>query len=151
MSYAESTKVPIEKTQADIHKLVKSQGANRYGLMEDEETGEVTIGFMIEGRQIRFRIQTAALSAFMKTPERGLQRSRAQALQAQAQDTRSRWRSLFLAVKAKFDSIDRGIETFDQAFMAHVVLPDGKTIAEAIGPQITAMVDTGEAPRLLLT
>ena len=37
MSYAESTKVPIEKTQADIHKLVKSQGANRYGLMEDEE------------------------------------------------------------------------------------------------------------------
>jgi hypothetical protein len=39
-----------------------------------------------------------------------------------------------LAVKAKLISVADGIETFEEAFMAHVVMPDGRTVAETITP-----------------
>ena len=40
---------------------------------------------------------------------------------------RARWRALGLCIKAKLESIASGIETLDEAFLAHVVLDDGHT------------------------
>ena len=39
-------------------------------------------------------------------------------------------RALFWFLKAKFDSIDYGIEEFDVAFMPHLVTALGRTFAE---------------------
>lgn len=148
MSYAETTSVPSERTQAEIQKLAKTKGATRY--MTYEEAGEAAIAFQFEGRKIRFRIRFRELEEFRYTAEKRLLRSDKQALQHQEQDRRSRWRALFLAIKAKFESIDRQIETFDQAFLSHVVMPDGRTISDMVCPQIAELVDSGKAPTLFL-
>jgi hypothetical protein len=49
---------------------------------------------------------------------------------------REKWRALLLSIKAKLVSVESGIETFEEAFMAHVVMPDGSTVSEHVKPRI---------------
>jgi hypothetical protein len=46
------------------------------------------------------------------------------------QEKRTKWRSLFYWVKAQFDAIDKGIVSYEQAFLADVVaqLPNGEQV-----------------------
>jgi hypothetical protein len=46
--------------------------------------------------------------------------------------------ALLLAVKAKLVAVDDGIETFEEAFMAHVVMPDGRSVGDHIKPRIAS-------------
>jgi hypothetical protein len=45
---------------------------------------------------------------------------------------RQRGRALLLVVKAKLESVESGIETVEQAFLANVVTTSGMTVFEAI-------------------
>lgn len=47
-----------------------------------------------------------------------------------------RWRTLLLCLKAKLESVESGIETFEDAFLAQIVMPDGGTVAEHVRPRI---------------
>jgi hypothetical protein len=51
---------------------------------------------------------------------------------------REKWRAQLLCIKAKLVSVDSGIETFEDAFMAHVVMPDGQTVADHVRPRIAS-------------
>ena len=59
------------------------------------------------------------------------------------------WRALALSIKAKLVGVDDGIETFEQAFMAHVVMPDGLTLGDHVTPKIAAAYESGKMPALL--
>jgi hypothetical protein len=39
---------------------------------------------------------------------------------------------LLLANKAKLSSVEDGIETFEDAFLAHIVMPDGTTVSQHV-------------------
>lgn len=54
------------------------------------------------------------------------------------QARRQRGRALLLVIKAKLESIETGIETTEQAFLANVVLPGNATVHERIAPAIAA-------------
>lgn len=104
--YAVKTVVPVSKTRSEIEQLVMKRGALDY--TTHSEAKGAMIAFSLKDRRIVFRLP------FPKPDN--------------AQDVRSRWRGLLLTIKAKFESIDRGVETFDQAFLAHVMTDDGRTI-----------------------
>ncbi len=70
-------------------------------------------------------------------------------MNAWEQACRSRWRALFLCIKAKLESIESGIETFEDAFLAHIQMPDGHTVAEHVRPRIAAAYETGTMQPLL--
>jgi len=57
-------------------------------------------------------------------------------------------RALYWHVKNLFDAIDFGIVDLEQAFMPYMLLPDGQTAYEKVGPQLKALQE-GEMPRLL--
>jgi hypothetical protein len=63
----------------------------------------------------------------------------------------ARWRALVLAIKAKLESVQSKIETFEQAFYAHVVLPNGATIYEQTHEQVARQIADGGYQPLLLT
>ena len=71
-------------------------------------------------------------------------------LAAWEQALRTRWRALLLCIKAKLESVESGIETFDTAFMAQIVLPDGRTVEERVLPEIEKAYLTGVAPTTLM-
>lgn len=66
------------------------------------------------------------------------------------QSCRSAWRCLFLAVKAKLVAVEAQITTFEQEFMAHIVLPNGRTTGEEILPQIDEAYRSGKMPTFTL-
>lgn len=67
------------------------------------------------------------------------------------QENRQRWRALCLAIKAKLEAVQSGITTFEDEFMAHIMLPGGKTVSEMAAPVIENAYKSGKVPTLLLT
>ncbi len=69
--------------------------------------------------------------------------------EAHPQIHRQPWRALLLVIKAKLEAVETGITCFDDEFMAHIVLPDGKTVGQFMRPQISVAYDKGTMPPLL--
>lgn len=53
-----------------------------------------------------------------------------QAESAWQQEARQRWRALGLVVKAKLEAVECRISTLEEEFLAHIVMPDRRTIGE---------------------
>lgn len=146
-TYARHTSVTPERSRAEIEQLVKRYGATAFAYAEQD--GMYAVIFTLKARRIRFVMRAPALETFAMTPS-GRRRSQDAQRQEQATYLASIWRSLVLTIKAKMESVSAGIETFDEAFMPHIVMPDGKTISEHLLPQIERAYLSGEMPPLLL-
>jgi hypothetical protein len=148
--FAAGTEVSSERTRAELERLLKRYGATRYGCMN--EPNRALVVFEANGRMVQFELPMPPRDAaeFVKTPRQGKRRSPAAAEAAWEQATRQRWRALLLVVKAKLEAVESGISTFELEFLAHLVLPDGRTFGTWALPQITAAYQTGRMPQLLL-
>lgn len=122
--YAARTDVPVSKSKTDIETLVKSKGAAGFGMMEID--GAFQIAFRMEGRNLLFRVM----------------------LPDDDQQQRSMMRALLLTIKGKLESAARGIETFEEAFLANVVMPDGQTVGDTARPNIEAAYQGRDVPLL---
>lgn len=149
MAYAEKTSVSVSKTKADIEELIQRAGAGQFisGFKEDM----AVIGFTLADRQIRFVLPLPDKQdkQFWYTPERKNKRSNEQAYAAWEQACRSKWRALYLIVKAKLEAVDAGISTVEREFFYDIVLPDGRTIGEFMAPQIETAYQAGQMPPML--
>ena len=133
MTYASKTSVPVDRSRAEIERTLMRYGAT--GFAYGNEVGSAMIGFQTKERRIRFILPLVAPS-------------RASQLQCE-QFMRSRWRALLLSIKAKLEAVESGIETFDEAFLSHIVMPNGQTMAEHSLPYIKEAYSTGKMPPLL--
>jgi hypothetical protein len=88
--------------------------------------------------------------AFTHTPAKGLRRHESDALAAWEQACRQRWRALALVVKAKLEAVEAGISTFEEEFMAHLILPSGHTVGSYALPRLRAALESGKMPSNLL-
>lgn len=146
--YASSTSVSVEKSRAELETILTRYGATRFGYMVAEDSA--AIGFVVNGVALRFVVPLPDQNdkRFWTTPQQRKRRTRDSALREWQQACRQRWRALVLVVKAKLEAVDVGILTFEEAFLPHFVLPDGKTVAETVAPQI-AQIAEGRTPPLL--
>jgi hypothetical protein len=137
MAYAQKTEVPVVKTEAEIKAMLKKHGATSTAFAESED--RAVIMFHMYDRHITFRLPLPARNGreFMNDG-RGNPRSDVKRYEAWEQACRSRWRGLLLCIKAKLESVETGIETFEDAFLAHIQMPDGMTVGEHTRPLIAA-------------
>lgn len=149
MKYAANTEVSAERSRGEIERTLQRYGAT--GFMYGWDENKAVVGFKMRTRQIKFVLEMPdkAESRFLYTPGRNLKRTSAQAYEAWEQATRQKWRALALAVKAKLEAVDAGIATFEQEFLAHIVLPNGQTVGQYVTPQIEAAYQHGTMPKLL--
>jgi len=145
--YAENTSVPIEKSKAEIEKLLRRYGAEQFISGWDQE--QAIIGCSIEGRQVRFRLPIPPRDDYLRSASGRQSRNPDQVDAAWEQGQRQAWRALALVIKAKLESVEAGIFTFEQEFLPHILLPDGQTVGEYMTPQIAAAYKTGQMPALL--
>jgi hypothetical protein len=148
MTYAEDTKVSVEKSQADIQQLLKRYGASGFMFGWDEDQNGAVIYFRAHGRHVRFWLPLPERREVATTPT-GKQRSKAQIDKAVEQAERSRWRALHLVIKAKLEAVETGIVSFEDEFLSHIVMPDRKTVGEHLRPQIADAYEHGQMPALL--
>jgi hypothetical protein len=135
MAYAEGTTVPVEKSRSEVEKLAVEHGATKFGSYWSEDQAVVT--FLINNRMIKLVVP-------LPTPAQAqdvLKERRQYAYKAPpannlkdwiTRESMRRWRCMLIALKAKFEAIETGIETFDEAFLAHIVTESGKTIYERL-------------------
>jgi len=149
MQYAKTTEVSAEKSRAEIERTLQRYGAT--GFIYGWDENRAVVGFKMNNRQIKFVLEMPDRNdpKFARTPARRQMRTPEQHLQAWEQATRQRWRALALAVKAKLEAVEAGIATFEQEFMAHIVLPSGETVGQWMSPQIQAAYESGTMPKLL--
>lgn len=149
MAYAEKTTVSVSRTKADIEELIQTHGADQF--VSGFKENIAVIGFAMAGRQIRFILPLPDKQAkeYWYTPGRNQRRTDEAAHTAWEQACRSRWRALYLIVKAKLEAVDAGISTVEREFLYDIVLPDGRTAGEWMAPQIETAYETGKMPPLL--
>jgi hypothetical protein len=143
VSYAKDTDVPFERSIAEIVGLVRRAGADQIGQMEERD--RFTLQFHLSDRAVRFRVTFPTRDEVeqMKGPRQDAQR-------VEAQWRRQRGRALLLVIKAKLESVESGVETFEEAFLANVVMADGATVYDRIAAPIAAEYEARRPGPLLL-
>jgi hypothetical protein len=126
--YAIDTKVPVQNSRAEIERELTKYGATSFGFALQPTRSSVF--FEYDGRRVRFDLPIATT--------------------ASDREHRQKWRALCLSIKAKLVSVDTGIETFEEAFLAHVVLADGQKLYDAVKDGIEQQYVTGKVGPLLL-
>ena len=105
------------------------------------------VSFSAEGCHIRFVLAMPKQDEELFWKLKRGRRTPDKAYHAWEQACRSLWRSLLLCIKAKLEAVDSGIEMFEDAFMANIVLPDGRTVGELMQPQIDQAYISGGMPQ----
>lgn len=146
MSYAQGTDVSVERTQAELSKLLRTRGAAPVAIGHSTDAGVVQ--FESHERQVRFVVPMADPSTLRRT-KAGQTRTAAQLKNAIAAEERRRWRALLLVVKAKFEAVESEIVTFESEFLAQTVMPDGQTVLQLTAEPIRRAYVEGHVRPLL--
>lgn len=138
MSYAENTSVPVDRSQGEIRRILEKYKASGFAFGEQGPLSVVM--FEMAGRRIKFIIPM---------PEKPRQSARLVDFSRFDQKCRTKWRCLVLVIKAKLEAVESGITTLEEEFLAHIVLPNGRTAGEMMIPQIEKSYQENKMPPLL--
>lgn len=134
--YAKDTIVPVTKSRSEIEQLLERHKAKQYGTAVDYEKLTARVQFRLQDRIVRFTTALPDPKKFGKSERLG----RAE---------RQRWRALLLVIKAKLESVESSIETFEQAFLAQIVMPNDATVGELLDPIVAFAYKSGRMPKQL--
>lgn len=119
MAY-DTTRVPISDSQAAIRKLVYShKGTGVSFLSQPPREG---FEALVTLQELAYHIRVMATCNPKNERE---------------QEERRVWRVLFWHLKAMFEAADSGVIAVEDIIMPYIVTPDGRTIAEHIGPKLS--------------
>lgn len=145
--YAKDTSVTVEKSQAEVEKILMRYGADAF--MRGWESGNVVLAFRMDGKRMKFELPMPNKDEFRHTSTGKLRTSDAAINEAWEQGCRQRWRALKLVIQAKLEAVEVGISTLEDEFMAQILLPNGDTIGNWMKPHIEEMYLTAKMPPML--
>lgn len=146
MAYAKDTDVSTDRSRAEIERTLRRYGATAFAYAWEDN--RALIEFKIADRRVRFIVAMPDRNAFKLTASKRLRVDTAvEAAWEQAQ--RQRWRALLLVIKAKLEAVEAGISTIEEEFMAHIALPDGRTVGQWLKPQLEDAYARGHMPPML--
>lgn len=130
-----STSTAGQSREGEIRKTLRGVGATAVGFMVDDDQDLVICQFRLAGRQITIPISPGSYAnAWLAQNKRGPKTSpTAHQAKARAQAEIAVWGVLADWVKAQATMMACGLMDADTAFLAHVHLPDGRTVGQAIG------------------
>jgi hypothetical protein len=134
MAY-ESTNVPVEKSQGEIRKLLAKHGCGRFAFGEErDEMGQrwAAVSFTFNAHAVRMRVPLKLVDEReVKAKAQRAHRKTADEIRDEMyeQEEKRIWRVLSWNLKARMVAVEEGVETFEEAFLAHLLDPTtGRTI-----------------------
>lgn len=128
--FAQDTIVPVGRTQDEIKSRLRQASADQIAIFESAD--RTAVAFRLGGAFYRITVPTDP-----KAPD-------------VAQDERRAWRLLGLLMKSKLEAIREGATTVEREFLADMMLYDGKTVSETIGPELRIAQQEGRMPKTLM-
>lgn len=149
MPFAKTTTVSPMKSRHEIEQLVMRYGAAKFATAVSATKAQIM--FEAKDRMLRFDLKMPARDEKRFTHKNSwTKRTDIQIAALYEQEERRLWRSLALVIKAKLESVESGIETFESAFAMNIVMPDGKLFREHALPFIAESYETGTMRPMLL-
>lgn len=151
--YASETTVTAEQSRVDIERVLARYGAEAFAY--SSEPRGASVGFRMSGRFVRFDLplpdrNDPAFTHVNKGAVGVQPRTAVSAQKAWDQAARQRWRALLLIIKAKLEAVEAGVTTVEDEFLAHTVLPDGRTFGDYAKPEIDRIYIEGGMPTPLM-
>lgn len=135
--YAEGSDVPVDRSKQQIEAMLRLRGATEYATGWD--AGADRIQFTMGHSTIRFVLpRVDGNDPEIKNRPDGRARPPADVQSRMAQRDRSRWRALYLVVKAKLEAVESGIAIFEQEFLAFIVMSNNHTVGDILVPRLQA-------------
>ena len=137
MSAYASTNVTVERSQAELRKLFQRFGVDRLGFGEETDDAGVrwaAVTFTHAAYAVRLRVPLKLVDE--REVERKARRARSKTANEirngmYEQEEKRIWRVLAWNLKARMVAVDEGVESFEQAFLPHLVNPaTGQTVYE---------------------
>lgn len=150
MTYAAKTEVSSERSRAEIERILTRWNASQF--MYAWNGDRAIVGFSVHDREVRFVVPMPDREdkqfkwSNHKPPRRNTVN---QQIAAYEQAVKQRWRALALVIKAKLEAVESGIVSFEAEFLAQLVLPGGRTVADTVLPGVAEAYATGTVPQLL--
>ncbi len=147
--YAQNTEVNTDKSKAEIERILARYGASEF--LQGWDQFKAVLAFRMCGLMIRLEmpLPDRGSEEFTLTPTRKWERTPEESAKTYEQAIRQRWRALALVVKAKLEAIDLGITTFEEEFLANIVLPDNSRVGDFMLPQVATTYENGQMPKML--
>lgn len=136
--YAEGTSVPAAQTQMEIQSYLAKRGCSSVGM--GFEPGAVIVVFAMKHPD-KMLGDNSKIHVSFRMPMPSEQRMSRDAFERRV---REKWRALGLAIKSKFVSIDAGVESFEEAWLPHIVIPGGGTVGEHVLPAVREAYRSGK-------
>lgn len=143
--YAADTDVSVDRSRAELERTLDRYGATEF--LYGRNGSAVMVVFGMRGRQVRFVVSMPDRhdEDFTTYEARGrpAKRTEGEAEKRWEQACRQRWRALNLVVKAKLEAVEAGIGTFDEEFLAYLLVPGAEhtTVGQVAIPQLDAAGD----------
>jgi len=154
VSYAEKTSVTVEKSKAEVEKILTRYGASQFVSGWDQGHMQAMVQFDMKSRRIRFLLKMPTNEQYKtyrrKNSHHDSERTERQMEDMVDQEMRRRWRALALVVKAKLEAVESGISEFEEEFLAHIVTSSGQTIGDMVLPKLAHIAEAGKLGSLLL-
>ncbi len=154
MAY-EATTVAVEKSQADIRRMLKAHGCGSFEFGEAAINGQTwaAVGFRKGVRAVRIKVphKTPDPHELRKKAQRAKSQERRIAIvsEAEEQEAKRIWRVIAWNLKARMEAVQEGVETFEEAFLAHLLDErTGETFYETLAR--SGRIDLGEPLLALL-
>lgn len=146
--YAEGTQVDPARSRMELEHVLRRYGADAFSY--GTEGARSVVVFRVNGRVARFEVEVPdADAARFRLDGAGRVRGPAARETAQAAEERRLWRALVLVIKAKLEAVESGLLSFEEEFMANLLLPSGETFGDWAVPQLEDVYESGEMPSTL--
>jgi hypothetical protein len=148
--YARETSVSVEKSQADLKKLLGRYKADRIEMGSSERDGQAYVRFEFRDVRIekRLTLPKAAEERFHRG-KGGRHIGSASAYARWEQACRQQWRILLLLLQAQMEAVELGLYSVHQAFLADLLLPSGQPLGEAVASHLPDALKTGDTSHWL--
>lgn len=125
-----------QKAMGETQKILQGFGATKFGFWENFETGELTVQFEYQGRQVEVRASSKGYATAWLKHHPYTSRMRATKRQHEEKALKQGQIAVYSIlrdwIKGQVTAVETGILTFEGAFLGQLLLPGGVTVLEEI-------------------
>lgn len=148
--YARGTEVSVDRSEAEIRRLLQRYGADQITVGTSAEPPQAAVLFNYlapaakgaPARRLPVKVVIALPSPreerFTRTPSGRRPRSQEAAYNEWRNACRQQWRVLVLLIQAQLEGILNGIVTPEEAFLPWLVLAGGRTVSQWASQELTS-------------
>lgn len=158
VTYARGTEVSVERSQTELARLLDRAGCRKHSFSRDNDCGLSWVVFVLEDRQYRIEVPQPTRADIRRRLDRGKlpkgwlgwdEARRTEWVDRQVdQHAREAWRLIVLVTKAKLELVAAGFSSYQEQFLASLMLPDGALLGAAAAPAIAQAYESGSQPAL---